>query len=136
MEPHFGAGAAQAIEVIIPCIRNVIGSANLDMFQDAFILGRLLADELVSKDCIEAALHVFESSRRPFSQDVVQRSQKFGRLLAFRSPANDRTYLAHESAADLDRLKKIIQEEWEWQNKGGTLQEWEDAKRKLKEILE
>lgn len=134
MEPHFGAGAAQAIEVS-PRIKIPLNSANLDTFQDAFILGHLLAHELVSKDNIETALHIFESIRQPFSQNIVQKSQNFGRLLAFKSPANDGTYLPHESVADLDQIKRIIQEEWEWQNKGGTLQEWEDAKRKLEEIL-
>ncbi|KIJ61691.1 hypothetical protein HYDPIDRAFT_176864 [Hydnomerulius pinastri MD-312] len=116
MEPHFGAGAAQAIE-------------------DAFILGRLLSHNLTSKSNIEAALRVYETIRLPFAQDVVQASQNVGRLLTFKSPANDGTYLPHQTVNELDGIRHMIEDEWEWQNSKGSVLEWERAERKLRELL-
>jgi len=60
MEPHFGAGAGQAME-------------------DAYALGRLLTHELTHAGNVDDALKVYEEVRLPFANNIVQRSQDVGR---------------------------------------------------------
>ena len=73
MEPPFGTGSAQASGVSdnIP-----LKSANLNPFQDAFILGRSPEIASLSRmiDCVEVALRIFGSIGQPLSQDI-QKSQ-------------------------------------------------------------
>jgi len=55
--------------------------------------------------------------------------------LTFKLPVIDGTYLPRESDADLEQVKRMIQEQRVWQNEGGTLQESEHAKGESEEIM-
>ncbi|KAF9239489.1 hypothetical protein BU15DRAFT_61993 [Melanogaster broomeanus] len=88
MEPHFGAGAGQAIE-------------------DAFSLGRLLAHELTHEGNVADALKMYEEIRSPFANDVLQRSQDVGRLYGFHRTSDD------HSKEELDYVRISIENAWE-----------------------
>ncbi|KZT63557.1 FAD/NAD(P)-binding domain-containing protein [Daedalea quercina L-15889] len=70
MTPHQGSGAGQAIE-------------------DGFILASLLADHRTTRDTLPRVLQVYDSIRRPFSQDIERCSRECGWLYEYvLSPAD------------------------------------------------
>jgi salicylate hydroxylase len=87
--PHQGAGAGQALE-------------------DAFILSRLLGDELTeSASDIPAAFKAYDAIRRPRSQKVVSTSRACGLTYAFQGPAGD----------DVEKIREelLVRYRWIWE---------------------
>ncbi|KAH7924187.1 FAD/NAD(P)-binding domain-containing protein [Leucogyrophana mollusca] len=115
MEPHFGAGAGQAIE-------------------DAFIIGRLLTHESTQKDNIAEALRLYEEVRLPYANNILQKSENVGRLYCFRKPLNDGTFFPAGSPEEMDYVRTSIEEEWAWQCVGGSLRDWELVKSRWEEL--
>ncbi|KAH7881718.1 hypothetical protein F5I97DRAFT_2069891 [Phlebopus sp. FC_14] len=106
-EPHFGAGAGQAIE-------------------DAFILGRLLTHELTHRDNVAQAMKTYEEVRLPFANGIVERSEHIGRLYCFYGVSDDRFVSPRETEV-LNHVKRSIEDAWEWQN--GSDWAWDKAER-------
>lgn len=102
MTPHQGSGAGQGVE-------------------DGLVLARLLADPRATKDTIPRVLRAYDHVRRPFSQDIVRRSQKSGMLCCFQE-GQLKDVSTEDSAAGkvpLDRLEALRSDvaelsEWTW----------------------
>jgi len=106
MEPHFGAGAGQAID-------------------DAFVLGRLLTHKLTNRGNVSDALKIYEDVRLPFANAVVQRTQNVGRYYGFQRVSPNGPVLGHDSPEELDYVRKSIEDAWEWQ--GEPARVWGEA---------
>ncbi|KAF9228173.1 FAD/NAD(P)-binding domain-containing protein [Gyrodon lividus] len=106
MEPHFGAGAGQAIE-------------------DAFILGRLLTHELTHRGNVADALKIYEEVRLPFANRILQSSHDIGQSYAFHRVSDDQFTPVHGSQEELDYVHKSIENAWEWQSESDWV--WGDA---------
>ncbi|KAI0727686.1 FAD/NAD-P-binding domain-containing protein [Fomitopsis betulina] len=82
MNPHQGSGAGQAIE-------------------DSFVLASLLADPRVTRRTLPKVLEIYDSIRRPVSQDVARRSRDQGLVYdCILSPADAGVDVAGDSLAD------------------------------------
>ncbi|KAI0709994.1 hypothetical protein C8Q76DRAFT_798764 [Earliella scabrosa] len=134
MLPNFGAGGGQAIE-------------------DAYILGRLLADPRVSLTEVPAVLKIYERVRLPFANDVARRARDVGLMYEFNAPG----YYDGESATptersdkdtvekggnvegrereELDRLGDAIHRMWEWQWTENADAQWVQAEMALHDLL-
>ncbi|KAN0080175.1 hypothetical protein V8E55_009741 [Tylopilus felleus] len=108
MEPHFGAGAGQAME-------------------DAYVLGRLLTHELTHAGNVTDALKTYEEVRLPFANSIVQRSYNVGRYYTF-SLCADGSVPAHCNPEELDRVRKSIEDAWEWQSESEWV--WGEAEKR------
>ncbi|KAF8553831.1 FAD/NAD(P)-binding domain-containing protein [Imleria badia] len=106
MEPHFGAGAGQAIE-------------------DAYVLGRLLTHELTHPGNVTEALKTYEEVRLPFANSIVQQSQDVGRYYSFQRLSAHLSVPAHGSPEELDYVRKSIEDAWAWQSESECV--WGDA---------
>jgi len=106
MEPHFGAGAGQAME-------------------DAFVLGRLLTHELTNQGNIADALKVYEDIRLPFANSIVQRSHDIGRYCGLHYSSADGRDSLQGIPAELDRIRTSIEDAWKWQTEPAWT--WGDA---------
>ena len=127
MLPNFGAGGGQAIE-------------------DAYILGRLLADPRVSLAEVPAVLKLYERVRLPFANDVARRARDVGLMYEFNAPGY---YDGPESATatersdkdterdreELDRLGDAIHKMWEWQWTENADAQWVQAEMALNDLL-
>jgi len=109
MEPHFGAGAGQAIE-------------------DAFVLGRLLTHELTHRGNVSDALKIYEEVRLPFANNVVQRSRDMGRCYGLhRVSADGGPVLDLDGPEQLDHVRKAIEDGWKWQSEPTWV--WDEAEK-------
>ncbi|KAF8438428.1 hypothetical protein L210DRAFT_3761357 [Boletus edulis BED1] len=108
MEPHFGAGAGQAME-------------------DAYVLGRLLTHELTHLGNVADALKTYEEVRLPFANGIVQRSRDVGLYYSF-SVSQDGPVPAHGIPEELDCLRKSIEDAWAWQSESEWV--WGDAEQR------
>ncbi|KAH7915880.1 hypothetical protein BJ138DRAFT_1109221 [Hygrophoropsis aurantiaca] len=116
MTPHFGAGAGQAIE-------------------DAFVLGRLLAHDLTTLSNIPTALRIYQDIRLPFATFVARESFKTGYMTNFLAPGYfDGIDLSNEKE-DLERLHQALLKQWAWQVRDGSIEEWVEAEKQLKESV-
>ncbi|KAK7693986.1 hypothetical protein QCA50_003561 [Cerrena zonata] len=121
MVPYIGAGAGQAIE-------------------DAFILGRLLASPLVSRNNVANVLKVYEDIRKPISQDAASRSLKMGYLMELHPD-----YLPEDADVDkvkagdhvqLEKVANAMQDVWSFHSTNMPGECWERASEMLVQILE
>ena len=126
MEPHFGAGAGQAMEVgtLVDTPRTISIHRSLRR-QDAFVLGRLLTHELTHRGNVTDALKTYEDVRLPFANSIVQRSQDIGRYYSFLRVSEDGSVPPHGSPEELDYVRKGIEDAWEWQSESAWV--WGDA---------
>ncbi|KAN0080154.1 hypothetical protein V8E55_009720 [Tylopilus felleus] len=108
MEPHFGAGAGQAME-------------------DAYVLGRLLTHELTHAGNVADALRMYEQVRLPFVNSIVQRTRDVGRFYSF-SACADGAVPVYGTQEELDRVRKSIEDAWGWQNESEWV--WGDAEKR------
>ncbi|KAF8438429.1 FAD/NAD(P)-binding domain-containing protein [Boletus edulis BED1] len=107
MEPHFGAGAGQAME-------------------DAYVLGRLLTHDLTHPGNVADALKTYEEARLPFANSVVQRSHTVARYYSFSvPPEGSETVPFNGTPEELDYVRKAIVDAWEWQSEPDRV--WGDA---------
>ncbi|KAF8438427.1 hypothetical protein L210DRAFT_3543852 [Boletus edulis BED1] len=106
MEPHFGAGAGQAME-------------------DAYVLGHLLTHELTHLGNVADALKMYEEVRLPFANSIVQRSRDVGQYYSFSVPPDGP---AHGSPDELNYVRKSIEDAWAWQSESRWV--WSDAEQR------
>ncbi|KAG1737580.1 uncharacterized protein EDB91DRAFT_1140799 [Suillus paluster] len=111
MEPHFGAGAGQAME-------------------DAFVLGRLLAHPLTTLDSVPAALKVYQDVRLPLVQSLARESERTGRLYHLDSLSTDQG----NEREELEIQRGKILSQWKWEGEGSAVSQWLEAERKLQDI--
>ncbi|CDO69443.1 hypothetical protein BN946_scf184817.g3 [Trametes cinnabarina] len=124
MTTHFGAGGGQAIELTV-------------INQDAYILGRLLADSRTTLARVPEVFRIYQDVRLPFAQRVVNEASKAGLMYEFNWPglydgttpqaASEEEALALEKR-QLEELGEAIQDVWQWQWKERFEEQWEDAK--------
>ncbi|EKM54679.1 uncharacterized protein PHACADRAFT_210465 [Phanerochaete carnosa HHB-10118-sp] len=117
MTTHFGAGAGQAIE-------------------DAYILGRLLAQPATNLSNVKDALRIYDAIRRPIASEIVERSLKMGFLYELSTdglpPGTD---AAKVHAGDRDELQKVIKvmtDLWTWHSASMPEEDWLRAQEKLR----
>ncbi|KAI0637469.1 hypothetical protein C8Q77DRAFT_1086146 [Trametes polyzona] len=125
MTTHFGAGGGQAIE-------------------DAYILGRLLADGRTTLKRVPDVLKIYEAVRLPFAREVVSNARKAGLMYEFHWPGlYDGTLPGgiegeRRNAWERKRLTELgeaIQEIWQWQWKERVEDQWEDVDRRYEELV-
>ncbi|EGN97739.1 hypothetical protein SERLA73DRAFT_169976 [Serpula lacrymans var. lacrymans S7.3] len=115
MTPNLGAGAGQAIE-------------------DAFILGRLLSHELTTLSNLPDVLRIYQDIRLPVATQISQRAASTGYMYDFVAPGYYDGKDRSEEEEGLARLKDAINENWDWLAQEGSLSEWTEAERRLKEL--
>ncbi|KAF9224870.1 FAD/NAD(P)-binding domain-containing protein [Gyrodon lividus] len=124
MAPYLGAGAGQAIE-------------------DAFVLGRLLAHPLTTLARVPDALRIYQDIRLPFGSSVASNSLSIGWMGHFMAPGyydgtrkdedlDDRGISAFERE-EMNKLEQAILKRWEWMEKDGAIEEWQEAEQRLRE---
>ncbi|RPD54127.1 FAD/NAD(P)-binding domain-containing protein [Lentinus tigrinus ALCF2SS1-7] len=118
MTPHLGSGGGQAIE-------------------DAYILGRLLADPRTSRARVEDVFRIYQDIRLPFGLGVVLRSDKVGHLCEFDYPglydgapvsASSQEEEMELTKEKLGGLGRAIEDVWSWQVKERVEDQWNEAK--------
>ncbi|TFK84180.1 FAD/NAD(P)-binding domain-containing protein [Polyporus arcularius HHB13444] len=124
MTPHIGSGGGQAIE-------------------DAFILGRLLADPRTTLARVEDVLRIYQDIRLQFGLGVVHRSDKVGRMCEFDYPRlyDGASVPASCKEDDLDLTKerlgelgRAIEDVWSWQVKEHVEDQWDEAKSRFEAL--
>ncbi|KII84074.1 hypothetical protein PLICRDRAFT_46407 [Plicaturopsis crispa FD-325 SS-3] len=96
MTPNQGSGAGQAIE-------------------DAYILATVLGNPLTSIDAIPEALTIYDTIRRPFAQDIAERSFSNGLLFSFDRDNYESEFPDEESKRNkLKELRSSVTEQWKW----------------------
>ncbi|KAH9916545.1 uncharacterized protein B0H18DRAFT_65098 [Fomitopsis serialis] len=121
MTPHQASGAGQAIE-------------------DGFVLASLLADPRATRETLPHVLQAYDAIRRPFSQDIVQRSRTSGMLYDFLlSPSEaggDAVGVVGDSAADdLARRSALAQRLMLWTNQTSIMSDRDRALQALDAAL-
>ncbi|KAI0666040.1 hypothetical protein C8Q78DRAFT_995036 [Trametes maxima] len=124
MTTHFGAGGGQAIE-------------------DAYILGRLLADSRTSLSRVPEVFQIYQDLRLPFARRVVNDARQVGLMYEFSWPglhdgissnaASEEEALALEKQ-QLSGLADAIQDLWQWQWKERFEDQWEEAERRYAQL--
>ncbi|KZT01928.1 FAD/NAD(P)-binding domain-containing protein [Laetiporus sulphureus 93-53] len=89
MTPHQGSGAGQAAE-------------------DAFVLANIIAHPAVTMETLPDALRVYDEIRRPFSQEIVERSRQTGLIYDLVSPALP--HITEEASASGEIPSEILEE--------------------------
>ncbi|KAH9945236.1 FAD/NAD-P-binding domain-containing protein [Epithele typhae] len=119
MPPNFGAGGGQAVE-------------------DAYILGRLLADPRVRRQHVPDLLRLYESVRLVFVNDISRRARAVGLMYEFNAPGfYDGTEGMEEEVekTELEILGEEIHRMWQWQWREGLDSQWESAEAGLEIIV-
>ncbi|KAI9069026.1 FAD/NAD(P)-binding domain-containing protein [Trametes sanguinea] len=125
MQTHFGAGGGQAIE-------------------DAYILGRLLADSRTTLARVPEVFRIYQDVRLPFTQRVVNEARKAGLMYEFNCPGlyDGSTPLSTSKEEELelekrqlDDLGKAIEVIWQWQLKERVEDQWVDARRRYEVLV-
>lgn len=81
----------------------------LTLFQDAYILGRILADPIVNQDNVVEALEVYDAIRRPIAHEIVERSLRLGGVYELDPEVMNQDMDATKlDAGDRDELQKLV----------------------------
>ncbi|OCH86432.1 FAD/NAD(P)-binding domain-containing protein [Obba rivulosa] len=116
MTTHFGAGAGQAIE-------------------DAYILGRMLAHPCATLELVPNILHIYQSIRLPFANEVVRLAREAGLMYEFNAPGHYDGREVPDERARLEELGKAISQQWGWQTKQAFVDHWSRAEVALEELI-
>ncbi|KAI0365439.1 FAD/NAD(P)-binding domain-containing protein [Pilatotrama ljubarskyi] len=125
MTTHFGAGGGQAIE-------------------DAYILGRLLADPRTSLARVSDVFRIYQDVRLPFARGVVSNARKAGLMYEFNWPGlydgSPVQGVPEEEALVVEKkqlaeLGAAIQEIWQWQWKERFEDQWEEAETQFEQLM-
>ncbi|KAI8984807.1 hypothetical protein BD414DRAFT_515518 [Trametes punicea] len=125
MTTHFGAGGGQAIE-------------------DAYILGRLLADSRTNLARVPEVMRIYQAVRLPFAQRVVNDARKAGLMYEFNWPGlydgSRPEGISEEEALELEKeqlsvLERAIQDLWKWQWMEHFEDQWEEAERRYEQLV-
>ncbi|KII86083.1 hypothetical protein PLICRDRAFT_165768 [Plicaturopsis crispa FD-325 SS-3] len=95
MTPAQGSGAGQAIE-------------------DAYLLAAVLGHAATTKDTLPRALAVYDAIRRPFAQDIVERSYQNGEWYSFDGDDFDVNAPQEAQQRTLEKLGEMMKERWQW----------------------
>jgi salicylate hydroxylase len=96
MGPHQGSGAGQSIE-------------------DAYVLATLLGHSSTTLDTIPRTLHVFNAVRRPYANQIAERSRLNGLYFTLRYNGIDFDRLSgDEQVNQLQGLGNALTKNWEW----------------------
>ncbi|KAH9840776.1 FAD/NAD(P)-binding domain-containing protein [Rhodofomes roseus] len=122
MTPHQGSGAGQAIE-------------------DGFVLASLLADPRTNRQTLPRVLQIYDAIRRPFSQDIMQRSRNSGRLYEFGlSPTESEGDVVgmtgHSAADDIARRSAALQRMLSWAVETSVMDDRDRALQALDRVTE
>lgn len=77
------------------------------------MLSSLLGSSYTTRATVSEALHIYDSIRRPFSQDVARRSRTNGRYLSFAAPPDAEDCGDNENL-EVSQLGQVITKNWEW----------------------
>uniref|UniRef100_A0A0W0FUL0 Putative salicylate hydroxylase n=1 Tax=Moniliophthora roreri TaxID=221103 RepID=A0A0W0FUL0_MONRR len=114
--PHQGTGAGQAIE-------------------DAYILAELLGHSSTTRDTIPRALRIYDSIRRPWTQEVANRAQLNGRYLALGLDGFD---FDNSPVIDIERnlrkLGSLLMDNWKWSWETDVREVLQKAIERLEEV--
>ncbi|KAM5530281.1 hypothetical protein V8D89_016060 [Ganoderma adspersum] len=125
MTTHFGAGGGQAIE-------------------DAYVLGRWLADPRTSLSRVPDVLRIYQDVRLPFARKVVRDAGKVGLMYEFNYPGlYDGSSISASSKAEEDELLKKqitelyegIQNLWRWQWQEKVEDQWDEVERQYLNVV-
>lgn len=115
--------------------------------QDAFILGRLLADPRTTLPLVSRAFQIYEDVRLPFARTVVNDARKVGLMYEFNWPGLYDGAARSESAGEggeeamkeetrrLGELAEAIQEIWQWQWKEKVEDQWGEVDRRFEQLM-
>ncbi|KAI9070227.1 FAD/NAD(P)-binding domain-containing protein [Trametes sanguinea] len=128
MQTHFGAGGGQAIE-------------------DAYILGRLLADPRTTLARAPEVFRIYEAVRLPFARRVVDEAGRAGLMYEFSCAGlYDGSSSAEEGQGEegealerekrrLGELERAIQEIWRWQWTERVEDQWAEVCRRYEGLV-
>ena len=132
MEPHFGAGAGQAMEVSdgpsSPDIRYL--STLVSRYKDAYIIGRLLTHPLTTREQIATALTIYEDVRLKFTLGIVSSAREIGKLYEFGGDHRPSAEGEDRNWAKMwgDEVSRM----WQWQrNTDAVDEDWSQAEKQL-----
>ncbi len=77
------------------------------------MLSSLLGSSYTTRATVSEALHIYDSIRRPFSQDVAQKSRTNGRYLSF-AASPDTEDSSDNEVLEVSELGQLITKNWEW----------------------
>jgi len=113
MTTHVSAGAGQAME-------------------DAYILGRLLSDDLTTRTIVPSALKIYQDVRLSVANDVVAISRDLGMMYELNSPEYDGE--DRNDSEVIERWGQAILSKWSFQWIGVPEDEWKTARMRLTEL--
>ncbi len=116
--------------------------------QDAFILGRLLADPRTTLPLVSSAFQIYQDVRLPFARTVVNDARKVGLMYEFNWPglynsvplseSEGREEPSEDAMAEetkqLGELAEAIQEIWQWQWKEKVEDQWGEVDRRFDQL--
>ncbi|THH16400.1 hypothetical protein EW146_g4239 [Bondarzewia mesenterica] len=111
MTPFQGAGAGQAIEVILELPRHLpilFRLSNIVPLQDAWILSALLSHPRTTLQNVARVLQIYSRIRQPLASQVAERSRRNGMYFALHDPNESIT------VARLPELGERIRRNFEW----------------------
>ncbi|PIL34307.1 hypothetical protein GSI_03082 [Ganoderma sinense ZZ0214-1] len=108
MTPHQGSGAGQAIE-------------------DGLVLASLLAHDSVTLETLPQALNIYDTIRRPFSQNVQRGSDEAGSMYHLHELGWDKVSVGESAAGSyskdmIDVLGKGLEEKLDWVMRGDFME--------------
>ena len=113
-EPHFGAGAGQAME-------------------DAYILARLLTHPLATEETLSETLQVYNQSRHAFSTDLVRKTRLCDQIYEFNEGPVPKNPQDHDG---IEEWSKKVHALWAFQlDEHGADDFWRDAEKLLLDRL-
>ncbi|KAI1794422.1 hypothetical protein LXA43DRAFT_1059245 [Ganoderma leucocontextum] len=125
MTTHFGAGGGQAIE-------------------DAYILGRWLADPRTSLSRVPDVLRIYQDVRLPLARKVVRDAGRVGLMYEFNYPGlYDGSPISASSEEEeeellrqqLSGLQEAIRDMWRWQWQEKVEDQWDEVERQYSKIV-
>ncbi len=143
MTPHLASGAGQAIEVRFTLSYSCSINTRLIIHQDALVLATLLAHPTTENSSIPTALRIYDTTRRPFAQQIQDLSFKTGeiawldspRVRMYRDSNNSEDSVAGDGRIPERVLREVIEEDmvdvqrWTW-----TTDPMGDVERAVREL--
>ena len=112
--------------------------------QDAYVLGRWLADPRTSLSRVPDVLRIYQDVRLPFARKVVRDAGKVGRMYEFNYPGlYDASPISASSKEEGEELlnKQIaelydaIRDLWRWQWQERVEDQWDEVERQYSKIM-
>lgn len=115
MAPYQGSGAGQSIEVRHAILQSIYAKSKIRISQDAYMLATLLGHPCTTLDTIPRALQVYNAVRRPYANQVAERSRVNGHYFTMQYNGVDFDRISGDEQWDqLQGLGDAITRNWEW----------------------